>query len=234
MHASSSVPFIQYPLPTCQGILRGLLLICSNHPSILHRSTFFHLLYLYYNIYRESLVIVADSSIYSTEEESQGDDVSNLLAKGPIQVEDEGLITEEDHIAKNKLDCRGHIIGEADETQAKHLKKLMLTAWLVCKHSSMGIATLLTLLPDSKFESNTAAIYVEDLGQLTSFLKESSFRVPAYNWLHNTDILFLLWNMLISVLTIKHIGGIIFVADAITTILQRLSKLSHQNAFIAG
>lgn len=240
MRTSSTLPFVQYPLPTCQGILRGVLLICSRHPAVIQSASFFaYLMYLYYNMYRESLVVVADSSIYSAEEgeesTAQTDDVSGLLAKGPIQVKDEGLITEEDHIAKNKLDCRGHIIGEVDETQSKHLKKLMLSAWLICKHASLGIATLISLLPDSKFETCTVASYMEDLSQLTSYLKESSFVAPqGKSWFSSNDILFLLWNMMISVLTIKHIGGIIFVANSITIILQRLTKIAGQNAFIAG
>lgn len=238
MHSSVDLPFTQYPISSCQGVLRGLLLICTRHPSVLTTSTLFtYFIFLYYNIYRESLVIVADSSIYSSEEEESagGDDLSELLAKGPIQVEDEGLITEEDHIAKNKLDCRGHIIGEADPIQAKHLKKLMLASWLICKHSSQGIATLLSLLPDSRFETCSDAVYIEDLRQLDSYLKKDSFVLSSETcWFSNQDILYLLWNMLISVLTIKHIGGILFVADSITLILQRLTKIALQNAFIAG
>ena len=39
--------------------------------------------------------------------------------------------------------------------------------------------------------------------------------------------------LLSSVLTIKHIGGIIYVANAITLILQRLTHIANQSVFIA-
>lgn len=231
MHQSASLPFIDYPLPTCQGILRGLILICTKHSSLLENISFFrYLLFLFYHVYHESLTIIADTAIF-TPDENEGDD---LLAKGPIQVQDEGLITKEDHIAKNKLDCRGHIIGEADEKQTKQLKKLMLTAWLLCKHSSLGISSLLSLLPDTKFSDCETIPTTEDLSQLDSYLKEEVYQITSTKqWLTSHDILYLVWNLLSSVLTIKHIGGIIYVANAITLILQRLTHIANQSVFIA-
>ena len=47
------------------------------------------------------------------------------------------------------------------------------------------------------------------------------------------DILFLLLDLLTSMLTIKHIGGIVYVADAITRLLIRLGKVNQKNTFIA-
>ena len=165
-------------------------------------------------------------------------------------------ITPADHIAKNKLDCRGHIIGEADPQQTLHLKQLMLTCWLTCKHSSLALAQLVTMLPDSTFENgsesgsesgsksidtndaNNHANLIADLEHVTSFLNASDPQElcleGSESRLRDRDVVFLVWDLLVSVLTIKHIGGIVFVAEAIAQIVRRLSALVAVNGFLSS
>ena len=117
---------------------------------------------------------------------------------------------------------------------SKQFKKFMLTAWLLCKHSSWGISSLLSLLPDTKFSDCETIPTTEDLSLLDSYLKEEVYQITSTKqWLTSHDILYLVWNLLSSVLTIKHIGGIIYVANAITLILQRLTHIANQSVFIA-
>ena len=161
-------------------------------------------------------------------------------------------ITPSEHIAKNKLDCRGHIIGVADRQQTLLLKQLMLTCWLTCKHSSLALAQLVTMLPDSAFESgsesgsksidandvNNHANLIADLEHVTSFLNASDPHElcleGSESRLRDCDVVFLVWDLLVSVLTIKHIGGIVFVAEAIAQIVRRLSALVAVNGFLSS
>ena len=52
--------------------------------------------------------------------------------------------------------------------------------------------------------------------------------------LSNQDILFIVWDILMSVLTIKHIGGIVFVAESIAKIITRFTKMVGVNDFLAS
>ena len=121
MVASGALPFSQRTQPSCQGVIAAFTMLIQNHPSVfgdaprVYWSILFHL----YHLSKASLSVVADSSI--CEEEEGEDAMKDLLSKGPIQPEDSGVVPKEDHIAKDKLDCRGHLIGSADAEEAKRL-----------------------------------------------------------------------------------------------------------------
>ena len=50
---------------------------------------------------------------------------------------------------------------------------------------------------------------------------------------HHRHCHFLLLDLLTSMLTIKHIGGIVYVAEAITRLLIRLGRVNQKNTFVA-
>ena len=195
------------------------------------------------------------------DEEEKG--MKELLSKGPVHAfsiqsqngdveRDETVITESDHIAKNKLDCRGHIIGETTPEQSRHLMRLMLSCWLNCKYASLAIAEMFVLLPDACFEVAsgqegwTDQCMVKDLRKVKSWFagvysfeeeandNGSDVNVGTLPHLSNQDILFVVWDILMSVLTIKHIGGIVFVAEAIAKIITRFTKMVGVNDFLAS
>lgn len=265
MRASNALSFNQRTPPTCQGVLAAITLLMTHHaaffcnaPRVLWSSLFY-----LYHLYKESLSIVADSSICEDDEagddagddacddalDDTGDDTLNdacddtgdvvlkeLLSKGPVQVEDSGIISAEDHIAKDKLDCRGHLIGAAGGEEARRLKELMLSCWLICKHASEGMATLFEIMPDSLFAASTAVVGETEVRELHSYLEETTLSETVLTTRANvddSDVLFLLLDLLTSMLTIKHIGGIVYVADAITRLLIRLGRLNQKNTFIA-
>ena len=162
--------------------------------------------------------------------------LKELLSKGPVQVEDSGVISAEDHIAKDKLDCRGHLIGAAGGEEARRLKELMLSCWLICKHASEGMATLFEIAPDSLFAVSTTVVSEADVRGLHSYLEEASLNETVLATrvsVVDSDVLFLLLDLLTSMLTIKHIGGIVYVAEAITRLLIRLGRVNQKNTFVA-
>lgn len=67
-----------------------------------------------------------------------------------------------------------------------------------------------------------------DLEHVTSFLNASDPHElcleGSESRLRDCDVVFLVWDLLVSVLTIKHIGGIVFVAEAIAQIVRRLTR----------
>ena len=244
MRVSNALPFRQRVPPTCQGVIAALTLLMTHHAAFFCRATrvLWSCLFFLYHLYKESLSVVADSSI--CEEDDNEDDAGNtvddavddagemneegevvlkeLLSKGPVQVEDSGVISAEDHIAKDKLDCRGHLIGAAGGEEARRLKELMLSCWLICKHASEGMATLFEIAPDSLFAASTMVVSETDEPVLAT-------RASVVD----SDVLFLLLDLLTSMLTIKHIGGIVYVAEAITRLLIRLGRVNQKNTFVA-
>lgn len=261
MRASNALSFRQRTPPTCQGVLAAITLLMTHHAAFFcgaSRVLWSSLFYLYH-LYKESLSIVADSSICEDDDpdddamsdagDDPGDDavddavddtgdavLKELLSKGPVQVEDSGVISAEDHIAKDKLDCRGHLIGAADGEEARRLKELMLSCWLICKHASEGMATLFEIMPDALFATSTAVVAETEVRGLHSYLEEANLNEVVLTTRANvddSDVLFLLLDLLTSMLTIKHIGGIVYVADAITRLLIRLGRLNQKNTYIA-
>ena len=262
MRVSNALPFRQRVPPTCQGVIAALTLLMTHHVAFFCRATrvLWSCLFFLYHLYKESLSVVADSSIC---EEDEGDDtvddaadntvdnavddagemneegevvLKELLSKGPVQVEDSGVISAEDHIAKDKLDCRGHLIGAAGGEEARRLKELMLSCWLICKHASEGMATLFEIAPDSLFAASTTVVSEADVRGLHSYLEEASLNETVLATrvsVVDSDVLFLLLDLLTSMLTIKHIGGIVYVAEAITRLLIRLGRVNQKNTFVA-
>lgn len=261
MRVSNALPFRQRVPPTCQGVIAALTLLMTHHAAFFCRATrvLWSCLFFLYHLYKESLSVVADSSIC---EEDEGDDtvddagntiddavddagemneegevvLKELLSKGPVQVEDSGVISAEDHIAKDKLDCRGHLIGAAGGEEARRLKELMLSCWLICKHASEGMATLFEIAPDSLFAASTMVVSETDVRGLHSYLEEASLNetvLATRASVVDSDVLFLLLDLLTSMLTIKHIGGIVYVAEAITRLLIRLGRVNQKNTFVA-
>ena len=265
MRVSNALPFRQRVPPTCQGVIAALTLLITHHAEFFYRATrvLWSCLFFLYHLYKESLSVVADSSIC---EEDEGDDtvddagntidntvddavddagemneegevvLKELLSKGPVQVEDSGVISAEDHIAKDKLDCRGHLIGAAGGEEARRLKELMLSCWLICKHASEGMATLFEIAPDSLFAASTTVVSEADVRGLHSYLEEASLNetmLATRVSVVDSDVLFLLLDLLTSMLTIKHIGGIVYVAEAITRLLIRLGRVNQKNTFVA-
>ena len=273
MRVSNALPFRQRVPPTCQGVIAALTLLMTHHAAFFCRVTrvLWSCLFFLYHLYKESLSVVADSSI--CEEDDNDDDAGNtvddavddadntidntvddavddagemneegeavlkeLLSKGPVQVEDSGVISAEDHIAKDKLDCRGHLIGAAGGEEARRLKELMLSCWLICKHASEGMATLFEIAPDSLFAASTMVVSEADMRGLHSYLEEASLNetvLATRASVVDSDVLFLLLDLLTSMLTIKHIGGIVYVAEAITRLLIRLGRVNQKNTFVA-
>lgn len=258
MRVSNALPFRQRVPPTCQGVIAALTLLMTHHAAFFCRATrvLWSCLFFLYHLYKESLSVVADSSI--CEEDVNDDDAGNtvddavddagemneegeavlkeLLSKGPVQVEDSGVISAEDHIAKDKLDCRGHLIGAAGGEEARRLKELMLSCWLICKHASEGMATLFEIAPDSLFAASTMVVSETDVRGLHSYLEEASLNetvLATRASVVDSDVLFLLLDLLTSMLTIKHIGGIVYVAEAITRLLIRLGRVNQKNTFVA-
>ena len=258
MRVSNALPFRQRVPPTCQGVIAALTLLMTHHAAFFCRATrvLWSCLFFLYHLYKESLSVVADSSI--CEEDDNDDDAGNtvddavddagemneegeavlkeLLSKGPVQVEDSGVISAEDHIAKDKLDCRGHLIGAAGGEEARRLKELMLSCWLICKHASEGMATLFEIAPDSLFAASTTVVSETDVRGLHSYLEEASLNetvLATRASVVDSDVLFLLLDLLTSMLTIKHIGGIVYVAEAITRLLIRLGRVNQKNTFVA-
>lgn len=269
MRVSNALPFRQRVPPTCQGVIAALTLLMTHHAAFFCRATrvLWSCLFFLYHLYKESLSVVADSSIC---EEDEGDDtvddagntiddavddaadntdddagemneegdavLKELLSKGPVQVEDSGVISAEDHIAKDKLDCRGHLIGAAGGEEARRLKELMLSCWLICKYASEGMATLFEIAPDSLFAASTTVVSEADVRGLHSYLEEASLSETVLAMrvsVVDSDVLFLLLDLLTSMLTIKHIGGIVYVAEAITRLLIRLGRVNQKNTFVA-
>ena len=242
MNQCEAGSFTTYPLLHCQGMVSGLEGIMKTHPDCVKEAHVFRaILKLIFRLYRVTLTVVADSQI----NEKEGDESQELLSKGPIQAipEDFSMIMETDHIAKNKLDCRGHLIGSYSPSQTLHLKRLMLCCWLTCKYSSLTIARMITITPQSGFENSQSqnTVCMEDVENTGSFLCSSdpydlSTVTSSTESCHlfNNDVVCLLWDLLGSVLTIKHIGGIIFVAEAITQIVQRLTSLITINHFLSS
>ena len=187
--------------------------------------------------------------------------------------DDETKITEADHIAKNKLDCRGHIIGKTTPEESLHLMRLMLSCWLNCKYAALAIAQLIVLLPDSCFEGSISHsqkrekkenddddddddvekeedVYLNDLRSIQSWFANTNIsdmkneyydgdngdtemmKINAH--LSKKDVVYIVWNLLVSVLTIKHIGGIVFVAESIAAIITRFTKMVGVNDFVAS
>ena len=258
MTESSALPFSQRPQPSCQGAIAAFTMLMKNHPSVFCDAprVYWSILFYLYRLYKASLSIVADSSICEEKGEDVGssvyeekgedagssfyekgeDAMKDLLSKGPIQPEDSGVVTKEDHIAKDKLDCRGHLIGSADAAEAKRLKELMLSCWLICKHASEGIATLFEITPDACFGSNSSVATEQIVTRLHSYLSDAVLDerlLIKRACVDDHDVLFLLMDLLTSMLTIKHIGGIVYVADAITRLLIRVSKVNQKNTFVA-
>lgn len=258
MRVSNALPFRQRVPPTCQGVIAALTLLMTHHAAFFCRATrvLWSCLFFLYHLYKESLSVVADSSI--CEEDDNDDYAGNtvddavddagemneegevvlkeLLSKGPVQVEDSGVISAEDHIAKDKLDCRGHLIGAAGGEEARRLKELMLSCWLICKHASEGMATLFEIAPDSLFAASTMVVSETDVRGLHSYLEEASLNetvLATRASVVDSDVLFLLLDLLTSMLTIKHIGGIVYVAEAITRLLIRLGRVNQKNTFVA-
>ena len=258
LRVSNALPFRQRVPPTCQGVIAALTLLMTHHAAFFCRATrvLWSCLFFLYHLYKESLSVVADSSI--CEEDDNDDDAGNtvddavddagemneegeavlkeLLSKGPVQVEDSGVISAEDHIAKDKLDCRGHLIGAAGGEEARRLKELMLSCWLICKHASEGMATLFEIAPDSLFAASTMVVSETDVRGLHSYLEEASLNetvLATRASVVDSDVLFLLLDLLTSMLTIKHIGGIVYVAEAITRLLIRLGRVNQKNTFVA-
>ena len=261
MRVSNALPFRQRVPPTCQGVIAALTLLMTHHAAFFCRATrvLWSCLFFLYHLYKESLSVVADSSICKEDEGDDNDDdagntidntvddtgemneegeavLKELLSKGPVQVEDSGVISAEDHIAKDKLDCRGHLIGAAGGEEARHLKELMLSCWLICKHASEGLATLFEIAPDSLFAASTTVVSEADVRGLHSYLEEASLNETVLATrvsVVDSDVLFLLLDLLTSMLTIKHIGGIVYVAEAITRLLIRLGRVNQKNTFVA-
>lgn len=261
MRVSNALPFRQRVPPTCQGVIAALTLLMTHHAAFFCRATrvLWSCLFFLYHLYKESLSVVADSSIYKEDEGDDNDDdagntvddavddagemneegeavLKELLSKGPVQVEDSGVISAEDHIAKDKLDCRGHLIGAAGGEEAQRLKELMLSCWLICKHASEGMATLFEIAPDSLFAASTMVVSETDVRGLHSYLEEASLNetvLATRASVVDSDVLFLLLDLLTSMLTIKHIGGIVYVAEAITRLLIRLGRVNQKNTFVA-
>lgn len=261
MRVSNALPFRQRVPPTCQGVIAALTLLMTHHAAFFCRATrvLWSCLFFLYHLYKESLSVVADSSIYKEDEGDDNDDdagntvddavddagemneegevvLKELLSKGPVQVEDSGVISAEDHIAKDKLDCRGHLIGAAGGEEARRLKELMLSCWLICKHASEGMATLFEIAPDSLFAASTMVVSETDVRGLHSYLEEASLNetvLATRASVVDSDVLFLLLDLLTSMLTIKHIGGIVYVAEAITRLLIRLGRVNQKNTFVA-
>ena len=261
MRVSNALPFRQRVPPTCQGVIAALTLLMTHHAAFFCRATrvLWSCLFFLYHLYKESLSVVADSSIYKEDEGDDNDDdagntvddavddagemneegeavLKELLSKGPVQVEDSGVISAEDHIAKDKLDCRGHLIGAAGGEEARRLKELMLSCWLICKHASEGMATLFEIAPDSLFAASTTVVSEADMRGLHSYLEEASLNetvLATRASVVDSDVLFLLLDLLTSMLTIKHIGGIVYVAEAITRLLIRLGRVNQKNTFVA-
>lgn len=231
MHESSD--FTTYFIPTCQSAMRALSLIVSSHPSLLDdMKRCKKLLKSSFLIFHETLNVVADSDIFAGEENSE-DPLSSLLSKGPIQPSlGANSPSENIPIAKNKLDCRGHIIGEADPQQTERLKRLMLSSWLTCKHSVLLVSSIVTLLDDKSFEKSKET-HPRALDAVRTYLRNDSVDENE-TVLTTDDVIFLVWDLLGSMLTIKHIGGIVFVADAITSILKRVTSLGPWNSLLAG
>lgn len=233
MHESSD--FTSYFIPTCQSALRALSLIISSYPALLDdMKRCKTLLKSSFLIFHETLNVVADSDIFAGEENSE-DPLSSLLSKGPIQPSlGTNSPSENIPIAKNKLDCRGHIIGEADPEQTERLKRLMLSSWLTCKHSVLLISSIITLLEDKNFEKSKET-RLPALDAIRSYLRNDAVNENENEFILTTDdVIFLVWDLLSSMLTIKHIGGIVFVADAITSILKRVTSLGQWNSLLAG
>lgn len=261
MRVSNALPFRQRVPPTCQGVIAALTLLMTHHAAFFCRATrvLWSCLFFLYHLYKESLSVVADSSICEEDEGDDNDDdagntvddavddagemneegeavLKELLSKGPVQVEDSGVISAEDHIAKDKLDCRGHLIGAAGGEEARRLKELMLSCWLICKHASEGMATLFEIAPDSLFAASTMVVSETDVRGLHSYLEEASLNetvLATRASVVDSDVLFLLLDLLTSMLTIKHIGGIVYVAEAITRLLIRLGRVNQKNTFVA-
>lgn len=261
MRVSNALPFRQRVPPTCQGVIAALTLLMTHHAAFFCRTTrvLWSCLFFLYHLYKESLSVVADSSICEEDEGDDNDDdagntvdnavddagemneegevvLKELLSKGPVQVEDSGVISAEDHIAKDKLDCRGHLIGAAGGEEARRLKELMLSCWLICKHASEGMATLFEIAPDSLFAASTMVVSETDVRGLHSYLEEASLNetvLATRASVVDSDVLFLLLDLLTSMLTIKHIGGIVYVAEAITRLLIRLGRVNQKNTFVA-
>lgn len=261
MRVSNALPFRQRVPPTCQGVIAALTLLITHHAAFFCRATrvLWSCLFFLYHLYKESLSVVADSSICEEDEGDDNDDdagntvdnavddagemneegevvLKELLSKGPVQVEDSGVISAEDHIAKDKLDCRGHLIGAAGGEEARRLKELMLSCWLICKHASEGMATLFEIAPDSLFAASTMVVSETDVRGLHSYLEEASLNetvLATRASVVDSDVLFLLLDLLTSMLTIKHIGGIVYVAEAITRLLIRLGRVNQKNTFVA-
>lgn len=265
MRVSNALPFRQRVPPTCQGVIAALTLLMTHHAAFFCRATrvLWSCLFFLYHLYKESLSVVADSSIYKEDEGDDNDDdagntvddagndagneagemneegeavLKELLSKGPVQVEDSGVISAEDHIAKDKLDCRGHLIGAAGGEEARRLKELMLSCWLICKHASEGMATLFEIAPDSLFAASTMVVSEADMRGLHSYLEEASLNetvLATRASVVDSDVPFLLLDLLTSMLTIKHIGGIVYVAEAITRLLIRLGRVNQKNTFVA-
>ena len=269
MRVSNALPFRQRVPPTCQGVIAALTLLMTHHAAFFCRATrvLWSCLFFLYHLYKESLSVVADSSICEEDEGDDNDDdagntidntvddaadntvddagemneegeavLKELLSKGPVQVEDSGVISAEDHIAKDKLDCRGHLIGAAGGEEARRLKELMLSCWLICKHASEGMATLFEIAPDSLFAASTMVVSETDVRGLHSYLEEASLNetvLATRASVADSDVLFLLLDLLTSMLTIKHIGGIVYVAEAITRLLIRLGRVNQKNTFVA-
>ena len=261
MRVSNALPFRQRVPPTCQGVIAALTLLMTHHAAFFCRAprVLWSCLFFLYHLYKESLSVVADSSICKEDEGDDNDDdagntvdnavddagemneegevvLKELLSKGPVQVEDSGVISAEDHIAKDKLDCRGHLIGAAGGEEARRLKELMLSCWLICKHASEGMATLFEIAPDSLFAASTMVVSETDVRGLHSYLEEASLNetvLATRASVVDSDVLFLLLDLLTSMLTIKHIGGIVYVAEAITRLLIRLGRVNQKNTFVA-
>ena len=94
MESSQGHDFTEYPTLRCAGLLGGLEAILRTHPECVEtKRTYRAVLKRVFQIYRQTLSVVADAEINDhgeEEEDGEVEDMKSLLSKGPVQAIPEG------------------------------------------------------------------------------------------------------------------------------------------------
>lgn len=102
MESCQGRDFTEYPPLHCAGLLGGLEAILRTHPECVEtKRTYRAVLKRVFQIYRETLSVVADAEINDHgEEEEEMEDLKELLSKGPVQAIPEGSVSRENWLWK--------------------------------------------------------------------------------------------------------------------------------------
>lgn len=102
MESCQGRDFTEYPPLRCAGLLGGLEAILRTYPECVEtKRTYRAVLKRVFQIYRETLSVVADAEINDHgEEEEEMEDLKELLSKGPVQAIPEGSVSRESWLWK--------------------------------------------------------------------------------------------------------------------------------------